>query len=262
MKVRQALLFGFLDLLTKKAALLATTAVLLTTIPAAADPHGHDHGHTDHADSGHAAHSYEEGHGHDHVPHFSDINWFVGLLGEKEGAEPSLLWRPPGTPIPLGALLINTAILFFLIGRFGGPGIRQGLLDRKERIAGDIQKAAAMRKEAEGQLAHYEEKLAEMEAEMARIKMEMQEQAEADRERILKETRDRRAAMEAEAKQMIEQELSGVRHQAMLRAVSRAVGAAREEIKRSMTAQDHERLTKDFLTGLEGETAKAMGGRS
>src|SRR5690606_39041088 len=129
-------------------------------------------------------------------------------------------WRPPGTPIPLGALLINTAILFYLIGRFGGPGVRQGLSDRKARIAGDIQKAAAMRKEAEGQLAHYEEKLAEMEAEMARIKREMQQQAEADRQGILKETKDRRAAMEAEAKQMIEQELSGVRHQAMLRAVS------------------------------------------
>lgn len=235
------------------------TSAPLTRMAAAAGPQAHDHAShdlesTDHADSG--------SHGHDHVPHFSDINWFVGLLGEKENAEPSLLWRPPGTPIPLGALLINTAILFYLIGRFGGPGIRQGLLDRKDRIAGDIQKAAAMRKEAEGQLAHYEEKLAEMEAEMARIKLEMQQQAEADRERILKETKDRRAAMEAEARQMIEQELSGVRHQAMLRAVSQAVDAAREEIRRNITAQDHERLTKDFLAGLEVETMKAKEARS
>ena len=79
---------------------------------------------------------------------------------------------------PVGALLINTAILFFLIGRFGGPGIKQGLKDRKQRIAGDIEKAAEMKAEAEEQLAHYEEKLAQMESEMERIKKEMAEQAE------------------------------------------------------------------------------------
>jgi F-type H+-transporting ATPase subunit b len=233
--------------------------VLQVPVAAAADHHGPDHASTHHAS---ADHSDAGAHGHGHVPHFSDINWFVGLLGEKEGVEPSLWWRPPGTPIPLGALLLNTAILFYLIGRFGGPGIRQGLLDRKDRIAGDIQKAAAMRKEAEGQLAHYEDKLAEMEAEMARIRQEMQQQAEADRERILKETKERRAAMEAEAKQMIHQELAGVRHQAMLRAVSQAVEAARDEIRRNITAQDHQRLTQEFLADLEGEAAKRTEARS
>ncbi len=196
-------------------------------------------------------------HGHGHVPHFSDINWWTGLIGEKEGVEPSLLWRPPGTPIPLGALLINTAILFFLIGRFGGPGIRQGLVDRKKRIAGDIEKAAEMRKEAEGQLAHYEEKLEQMEAEMARIKKEMQEQAEADRARILEEAKERRSAIEREARTLIEQELNQARHEATLKAVSGAVAAAREEVKKNLGQQDHERLAQDFLGSLEAQMKKS-----
>ncbi len=239
---------------------VALSAALLSA-PAFADPQveqaTHGDAHAAHGDE-HAAH----GGGHGHVPHFSDINWFHGLIGEKEGVEPSLLWRPPGTPIPLGALLINTAILFFLIGRFGGPGIRQGLIDRKKRIAGDIEKAAEMRKDAEGQLAHYEEKLEQMGAEMTRIKKEMREQAEADRARVLEEAKERRSVLEREARTLIEQELAQARHDATLKAVSGAVDAAREEVKKNLSQQDHERLAGDFLSSLETQMKKSTEARS
>lgn len=231
-------------------------ALLVVAPPARADEH-EEHG-ADHETHG----ADHEAHGHGHVPHFSDINWWYGLIGEKEGAAPSLLWRPPGTPIPLGALLLNTAILFFLIGRFGGPGIRQGLIDRKKRIAGDIERAAEMRKEAEGQLAHYEEKLEQMEAEMARIKQEMREQAELDRKRALEEAKTRRSIIEQESKTLIEQELSQARHDATMKAVSGAVAAAREEVKRSLSEQDHQRLAQDFLGSLETQMKKSTGARS
>lgn len=213
--------------------------------------------------AGHGSQSHgSEGHGHDHVPHFSDINWWHGLVGEKEGVEPSLLWRAPGTPIPLGALLLNTAILFFLIGRFGAPGVRQGLIDRKKRIAGDIERAAEMRKEAEGQLAYYEEKLEQMEAEMARIRQEMKEQAELDRKRALEDAKARRLLIEQESKVLIEQELSQARQDATIKAVTSAVNAAREEVKRNLSQQDHERLAQEFLGSLEAQVKKSTEVRS
>jgi F0F1-type ATP synthase membrane subunit b/b' len=233
------------------------------------DHAGHDHGTPDHsgaselpgyerAENEVAEEANNQGH-HGHVPHFSDINWFYGLLGEKKDAEPSLLWRPPGMPAPLGALLINTAILFYVLGRFGGPGIRQGLIDRKERIAGDIDKAAKMKAEAEEQLAYHEEKLERMEAEMTRIKKEMAEQAEADRARIIAEAKERRAAIEAESRKLIEQELAQARHDATLRAVSAAVAAARAQVVKNMNTQDQERLAQDFLGNLETEAKKSTG---
>jgi F-type H+-transporting ATPase subunit b len=252
--------FGF-----SLALLLATS---LLSLSAFGEGEGHDHGAghdqaAEHAAGHEAGHSDEAGHGdahgHGHVPHFSDINWMYGMLGEKEGVEPSLLWRSPGMPIPLFALLLNTAILFFLIGRFGGPGIKQGLVDRKQRIAGDIEKAAKMKAEAEDQLAHYEEKLEKMEAEMTRIKNEMQEQAEADRQRIIADAKERRAVMEAEAKLLIEQELAQARQDAVLKAVSGAVAAAREQVIKNMNAQDQERLATDFLGSLEAQVKKSTG---
>lgn len=235
-----------------------------------------DHGGHDHAGHDHAAHEkgldYDaapgseapeeaadahEAHGHGHVPHFSDINWFHGLIGEKEGVEPSLLWRAPGTPVPLGALFLNTAVLFFLIGRFGGPAIQSGLKGRKERIAGDIERAAEMKKEAEGQLAHYEGKLAEMASEMDRIKQEMREQAEADRQRILADAQQRREGLERDARLMLAQELAHARHEAISKAVSGAVQAAREQIEKNLNSQDQERLAAELLGSVETHLKKS-----
>jgi F-type H+-transporting ATPase subunit b len=201
-------------------------------------------GHSEQGDTG------AEGHGDHHVPHFSDINWFTGFLGEKEDVEPGLLWRSPGTPIPLGALIFNTAILFFLIGRFGGPGIKKGLVDRKRRIADDIERAAKMRAEAEAQLAHFEDKLKQMGAEMKRIKAEMKQQAELDRAKLVAEAKERRATIEAEARTLIQQELAQARYDATVKAVSAAVEAARQEIKSGLAPADHERLANEFSSSL------------
>lgn len=200
----------------------------------------------------HAASGEQGAHGGGHhTPHFSDINWFTGFLGEKEGVEPSLLWRPVGTPVPLGALFLNTAILFFLIGRFGGPGIRSGLKSRKQRIAGEIERAAAMKAEAEGQLAHYEGKLAEMQSEMERIKKEMAAQAQNEREALLDAARRRATDVEAEARLMVRQQLAHARDEATKKAVAGAVAAARAEIQKHMTAQDQDRLARDLVAGMD-----------
>ena len=50
-----------------------------------------------------------EDHEH-HVPTLEDYNWFYGFLGEKDGAEPSFLFRPKGMPVPFGAMLLNSAL--------------------------------------------------------------------------------------------------------------------------------------------------------
>ena len=173
------------------------------------------------------------------------------MIGEKEGVEPSLWLRPPGTPVPLGAMLLNTALLFFLLGRLGGPAVSSGLKSRKEQIAGDMQRASKMKEEAEQQLAMYEGKLSEMAAEMTRIKKELRQQATHERERVLSEAKARAEAMAHEAEHMVQQQLSHARQEAVKKAVSAAVLAAQEEIKKSLNQSDQERLAHDLLSSLD-----------
>lgn len=216
-----------------------------------------DHAAEDHATHGSEAHGTAEGHGDHHggahaAPTFADINWFHGFLGEKEGAEPSFLWRPPGTPVPLGALLLNTAVLFYFLGRFGGPAIRSGLSSRKQRIAGDIEAARRMQEEAKGQLDHYEQKLAHMSAETERILAEVRAQAKHEHERIVLEAKARHLALEEEARQIIEHERAHARQAAIETMVARAVDGARAEILKNLRPDDQERLARALTEKVEG----------
>ncbi len=157
----------------------------------------------------------------------------------------------PGTPVPVGALLLNTFILFALIAKLGGPKIQAGLRARKDRIVGGMEAAAKMREEAEGQLAYYEDKLEKIEDEIERIKAQMREQSEAERERILEEAKGRRETLERDARLLIEQELKVAREELFHQAVADAVRTARETIEAQLTSADHERLAEDFLASLD-----------
>lgn len=211
----------------------------------------------EHAAAGHGA--GEHGHGDHHAaPTFADINWFHGFVGEKEGVQPSFLWRAPGTPVPLGALLLNTAILFYFLGRFGGPAIRSGLSARKERIAGDIEAAKRMQEEAKGQLAHYEQKLAHMASETERILADVRAQAKGEHERIVAEAKARTVALQEEARQIIEHERAHARQAAIHTLVERAIEGAREEIVKSLRSDDQERLAKSLLEKVEGPVGASV----
>lgn len=202
----------------------------------------------------------EDGHGAHHIPHFSDINWYHGLLGEREG-EPSLWFRPPGTPVPLAALLVNTAILFWLLVRFGRPAIRAGLTARKERVESGIVAAAAMKREAEEQLAHYESKLARIDQEIERVKSEMRDQAEGERKRVLEEASVRREQMDRDVHLLLAQELKAARQELFHEVVENAMRAAEETIFAQLSNADQQRLAEEFLAGIESSVQRSAGRR-
>jgi F0F1-type ATP synthase membrane subunit b/b' len=222
----------------KLARALCAAAALLVVLPgpvlaAPAQPHG------DEAHEGH------------HVPRFEDVNWFHGLLGEREGVEPNLLWRAPGTPAPVGAMVLNTVILVWLLVRFGGPAIRAGLTSRKQRVEGGIRSAAAMKSEAEDQLAHYEGKLERIDQEIERVRTEMREQAEAERKRILAEAKVRREQMERDARILLAHELKAAREVLFHEVVEGAMRSAEEAVRARLSREDQERLAEEFVGGLE-----------
>lgn len=198
--------------------------------------------------AGHGDVAHEE----HHVPTFSDVNWYHGILGEREGAEPSLLWRAPGTPVPVAAMLLNTLLLVWLLVRFGGPLIRAGLTARKQRVESGIQGAVAMKREAEQQLAHYENKLERIDQEIENVRTQMREQAEAERKRVLAEAEQRRAQMDREVNVLLGQELKAARERLFHEVVAQAMQAAEEAIRRELSAEDHRRLAEELLANLEG----------
>jgi F-type H+-transporting ATPase subunit b len=219
------------------------------------DPSGH--GET--PPEGHGA-AHGEGHGeHDHAPTFDDINWGYGFLGEKDGVEPGLLWRPKGMPVPLGALLLNAAILYWLLIKFGKKPIGDGLKSRKLGIMKGMEDAAKMKQAAEASLAKYQKKLDDIDDEVARIKREMKEAGEAESARILNEAKDRRARLERDARTLVDQELKAAREGLMRDTVRAAIKSAEISLTAKVGEADHQRLGDEFLASVKAAGAALRG---
>jgi F-type H+-transporting ATPase subunit b len=254
---------------------LATALVFGAPAALAQDPHeghgheGHDHaahdaaahapaqGHAAHADE-HAAHGDGHGDGH-HLPSFSEINWYHGFLGEKEGVTPDLLYRAPGTPVPFGALLLNAGILYYLLFRFAKKPISEALVNRKNAVMRGMDEAARMKRDAEKRLAEYEAKLKNIDEEVERVRREMREAGQIERTRILAEARARRERMERDSRLLIEQELKAAREALIAETVEAAVRTAKASLSSQINLGDQQRLADEYLAGLKNTQGSLRG---
>jgi F-type H+-transporting ATPase subunit b len=253
------------------APLLLAGWIGLVSSVAAEEPAAHAHAAQGHAVEGHAAaghaapaHAGEEHSSLEHGgEHHQEFNWAYGLLGEKAGVEPSLLWRSPGMPVPFAAQLFNTLLLVGLLVRFAKAPIAKGLADRRQRISRGIDEATAMRAEATEQLRVYRAKLDNLDSEIERVRREMRESAEAERKRVLEEAGVRRQRLEQEARQLVDRELSTVRQELTRATAAAALESARELLERSVSTDDHRRLCDEYLQNLpQGDGSSAEAPRS
>jgi F-type H+-transporting ATPase subunit b len=125
-----------------------------------------------------------------------------------------------------------------------------------------MNEAAKMKREAQESLAEYEDRLRRIDEEIDRVRREMREAAEAERQRILTEAKERRARLERDAKLLIEQEMKAA-HETLLReTVQSAVQTAEELLVKQVGTQDHDRLATEYLQMLGKSGINATGGRA
>jgi F0F1-type ATP synthase membrane subunit b/b' len=194
------------------------------------------------------------------VPKFEDYNFFYGFLGERDDVEPSILWRPKGTPVPFGAMLLNSAILYWLLFRFAKKPIAEALKARKANILRGMEEAGKMKREAEGQLAQYEQKLANLDQDIERLRGDMRSAGENERKRILAEAKEKRTRMEKDAQTLISQELKGAREALTGEMVRSALSSAESTLRSKVTAADQARLAEEYLASIK-TAATALRGK-
>jgi len=239
-------------------ALAVSSAVAL---PAFADVPSPEHaevaasGTVPEAQEGHEAH---EGHEH-HVPKLEEYNWFNGFLGEKEGVEPSLLWRPKGMPVPFGAMLLNSAVLYYLLVRFAKKPLADALKSRKISILRGMEEAGQMKSEAEARLADYEQKLATVDQEIERVREDMRSAGQSERKRILAEAKEKRIRMERDAQTLIGQELKAAREGLLSEMTRSALRSAETTLRARVTAADQSRLAEEYLGGIKNAATALRG---
>jgi F-type H+-transporting ATPase subunit b len=246
----------------RAAAIAAVTVVLGAGFAAARVPaEGHPGLPSGHAPAarGHeaAAESEASPAEHDESAPPEPMNWWHGLLGEKADEEPNLLWRAPGEPPPFLASLINFGVLVFLFVRFGKRPLAAVLVKRKETIMREIDEAQRLRRAAEQRLEEYEGRLSKIGVELERVRREFLEQGERDKERIVREAKDRRERMTKDAEILIVQESKQMQKEMLAEVVSEATRLATEILAKRMTLGDHDRFAEGFLSDLRSRSPRS-----
>jgi F0F1-type ATP synthase membrane subunit b/b' len=176
-----------------------------------------------------------EGHGEEgEAP--GSINWFD--FSNKE--EP-----------PYAALLINFGLLAYGYYRFGKKPVADALQKNRDSIAKEIEEAQRMKREAEGRAKQYQAKLQHLEAELAETRQALEQAGKAEHDRIVKEAEEKAARMQKDAAFLLEQEGKQLRLDLQREAVTAALAAAEELLKKRVTGADQERLAEEFLASLE-----------
>lgn len=196
------------------------------------------------------AHGSEAQDEHEHAPTFDDFNWYYGVFGEREGVEPDLWFRPKGMPVPFAAFVFDTLLLYGLLYAVAKKPVREGLRKRKDNILRGMDEAAKMRREAEGQLKFYEEKLAKIDDDIEHIRREMRVAAESESSRILVEAKERRIRMERDAHHLVEQELKAVRETLSAEVIAGAMRSAEQRLREQISDADQMRLGEEYLAEI------------
>lgn len=161
---------------------------------------------------------------------------------------PSNPCDPRNEPPPYLAALFNFGVLAFVLYRFGRKPLAEALNKRKQAIMAEIEKAAALKAEAEARLDDYREKLRNIETKLTEVRAEYAAQAEIEQKHILAEAEERRARMRRDAEFRIEQERKAVREELLGEAVIAATTGAEELIRKTIASADQDRMAADFLT--------------
>lgn len=215
--------------------LAAGTAWAQAHPPKKVAPHGSNVHEVHPAPSASAKGHHEEGGEHAEHHELGPINWFD--FGNSK--------QPPW-----GTYAINLALLLAGYWYFGKDAIKNGLKARRARIKQDIDDAQRMLKEAESRAKKYQKKLAELDADVETATRSLVEAGGMERDRIVREAKEKAARMERDAEFLVEQELKQMRNDIVRETLDATVVASEEMLKKTLGPADHERLAEEYLEQL------------
>jgi F-type H+-transporting ATPase subunit b len=133
--------------------------------------------------------------------------------------------------------------LFFVMRK----PVSKALNARIKGIEEQLVELETKKKEAEKQLAAYNEKFATLEAEADKLIDEYIRQGNEAKERILAEAQAAAEKLEEQARRNIEHEFKQTKLKLQEEVLVKALAKAEELIKSKITAQDHEKLVEEYL---------------
>jgi F-type H+-transporting ATPase subunit b len=123
------------------------------------------------------------------------------------------------------------------------------LRNRHNQLKSDIDSAASQKTLAEQRFREQETRLANLEQELAGLRATVAQEGERERARLLQAAEEKAKRIQAETQFQLDQQIKDAEQRLRAEVASTAFKVADEVLRRSVNAEDENRLAKDFVTG-------------
>ena len=154
--------------------------------------------------------------------------------------------------------LVNTLIVVGILYKVAYHPIRNFLKDRREGIRKALEESRAAREEAEKELAEQRSKVADLEAELVRVREQGEKERTAMRERLEEEQENQAQRLLEQTRTTIELEASKARADLQNQAASLALNLAEEMLRKDLGEADQERFVENYLAKLEDSNGGSL----
>lgn len=144
--------------------------------------------------------------------------------------------------------VINFAVLIaIVVWGLKKANLKGSLADRQANIEKNLNEARAARDAAEAKLREYTDKIDKANLEIERLRAGMMQDAELEKQRIIKEANEAALKIANQARQSAEQEVIKARVVLQAEAARLAVELASGKLSAAVQKADHDRFVQDYL---------------
>jgi F-type H+-transporting ATPase subunit b len=150
--------------------------------------------------------------------------------------------------------LLNFGVLLFILIWFGGRAMNKSLRARHEQLKGDINEAARLRDEAAQKFKAQDQRVADLEKEIAVLRASLRQDAEREQARLIEGAQERAKKIQDEMRFQLNQQVKEAELLLRAEVASASVKLAEELVRKSMNTDDERRLAQEFVAGFDGPT--------
>lgn len=150
------------------------------------------------------------------------------------------------------AQLVNFVLWLAIVIFLARKPVAEFLKNRRMSVEEGLVEARNLKEAAEAKYADYSERLEHLDEELAKLRKEMIQAGETERDRIIDEAEARAARMRADARFVIDQQMKQLRTDLTREAIEAAIAAAEKVLTEQVKDADQTRLADQYLETLEG----------
>ncbi|MCU0661119.1 MAG: hypothetical protein MUC50_02200 [Myxococcota bacterium] len=167
------------------------------------------------------------------------INWFDFGAWWSEGANP-----------PFVAVLINFAIMCWLVYKILKPGLSRRFADRRDSVQSALEEAARLKAAAQEAMADAQARIDSLQSEMEKLKEQTIEGGRAEAARIVQEAQRRAERLHNDAEIALAQEMASLKTALREELAEKVSLATLGLLRQQLTPADQEKLTQEYLDAI------------